>query len=577
MYSKIIRTNVIVLVLLATNAYSESIPPVMYGSYSVCFGDYQVNESAEQLARAGLARQNAIIPEACTRYTCPTGYSSNNGATFGGMIDETHFHIKSRCTGWLYIGTLDKIEFKYFADPKSTRCPSEGNPCSPATGNKTQTETDFSLADGSLKVQRFYSSQGVGDGFKELGPRWRHNYSQRVDGYIYGSELHIERYTPSPLYNTPEEACTQGWDALKGTVYRGLLIESSAVYSNSGCSVVDNEGSVALDLPIRNTFNGQQGDVTLNLVRSLSRANGDIYSFHMLDDHWQPIFSTRTTLTENETGWAFTDTNGTVERYDDGGKLLTATSSAGWKTTFTYNTEGYLATVSGPFGDTLTYHYNENGHLVSITTPEGDLGYSYDEAGRLSRVTYVDGSERHYHYEDPNFPYHLTGITDENNARFATWAYDEEGRAISSEHADGAERVAFTYNSDGTTTVTDAAGAERTYHFIVKRGAMKVDHIDGDRCTTCANGGTKSYTYDSNGFVATKTDWNGNITTYERDAQGRELSRTEASGTPQAKTVATTWDTTLNKPLIVTEPGQVTSYTYDAKGRLQTKQQRAQP
>jgi YD repeat-containing protein len=102
---------------------------------------------------------------------------------------------------------------------------------------------------------------------------------------------------------------------------------------------------------------------------------------------------------------------------------------------------------------------------------------------------------------------------------------------------------------------------------------MKVDHVEGDRCTTCSGGDIQAYTYDSNGFIASKTDWNGNTMTYTRDDQGRELSRTEAPGTPQARTVTTTWDTTLNKPLVITEPERVTEYTYDAEGRLLNRQQ----
>jgi YD repeat-containing protein len=157
--------------------------------------------------------------------------------------------------------------------------------------------------------------------------------------------------------------------------------------------------------------------------------------------------------------------------------------------------------------------------------------------------------------------------------RFATWEYDLSGRAILSEHADGSEQVVLTYNPNGTTTVIDAAGAERIYHFTVQQGQKKVDHIEGDRCTTCGSGDIQAYTYDSNGFVASKTDWNGNTTTYTRDDQGRELTRTEASGTPQARTITTTWDTTLNKPLTVTEPDRLTEYTYDTEGRLLNRRQ----
>jgi hypothetical protein len=39
-----------------------------------------------------------------------------------------------------------------------------------------------------------------------------------------------------------------------------------------------------------------------------------------------------------------------------------------------------------------------------------------------------DDPTRVYHYEDPRFPHHLSGLTDENSGRFATWAYDAAGR-----------------------------------------------------------------------------------------------------------------------------------------------------
>ncbi|MCG7931651.1 MAG: RHS repeat protein [Candidatus Thiodiazotropha lotti] len=278
-------------------------------------------------------------------------------------------------------------------------------------------------------------------------------------------------------------------------------------------------------------------------------------------------------MTSNNAGWSFKASDGSTEKYDSDGKLISKTSTTHQTTLYHYGDDGRLGSVTGHYGDTLTYHYDEAGFLTTITTPDGDLEYDYDAEGRLVSVTYPDNNTRQYHYEDPDFPYHLTGITDDNGDRYATWAYDAEGRAILSEHAGNAERVEFAYNPDGTTTVTDAAGAERIYHFTVQQGQMKVDHIEGDRCTTCSGGDNQAYTYDSNGFIASKTDWNGNTTTYTRDSQGREQSRTEASGTPQARTITTTWDTTLNKPLTVTDPEQITQYTYDTEGRLLSRQQ----
>ncbi|MCU7883960.1 MAG: hypothetical protein KZQ82_07130 [Candidatus Thiodiazotropha sp. (ex Lucinoma annulata)] len=453
--------------------------------------------------------------------------------------------------------------------------PLEGNPCNPATGNKSQTEIDYASANGTLKVQRYYHSQGIGDGFSDLGLRWRHNYAQTVDGY---REPDYARYrgAKSPFYLSPSEACVDGWNTLKNKTYNGLLSDGLAIYRDGACEIQHGDNSVAI-LPIHNNYTGRKDVSTTVSIRSFSRPNGDIFTFRLLNSQWQPLHPVRAAMMQNGTGWTLTTPNGSTEVYNSEGKLHTTTSSEGQVTNFTYDEEDRLSVVTGHFGDTLTYHYDEDSYLITITTPDGDLGYGYDTYGRLTNVTYPDTRQRHYHYEEGILPYHLTGITDENGDRYATWAYDAKGRAILSEHANSTERVEFAYNGDDTTTVTDAAGAERTYHFEVNQGAMKVSHIEGDRCTTCSNGGTKAYTYDSNGFVSSKTDWNNNVTTYTRDAQGRELSQTEASGTPEARTITTTWDTVLNKPLVITEPEQITEYTYDASGRILNQQQRPHP
>ncbi|MCG7946958.1 MAG: DUF6531 domain-containing protein [Candidatus Thiodiazotropha taylori] len=456
----------------------------------------------------------------------------------------------------------------------------EANPCSPATGAKTQTETDYTLADGTLKVQRTYNSQAFEDGFTNLGPRWRHNYSQRLNGYEQplgedGVQAHpYPALMDSSYYDTRFDACYKGWAEIKSKVYGGILSNGVASYRSGVCEIRDGSEYV-LKLPIFSTLNHTLNSGTSYGVSYVSRSNGGIEVFRNLSNQWQPLYSGKTAFEQTDAGWSYTHKDNTLETYDDSGRLVSSTRQNGQVTLFTYDDSDRLRQVIGYFGDTLTYHYDDSGNLVLINTPDGDLEYGYDDAERLISVTYPDNRTRQYHYEDPRFPYHLTGITDESTDRYATWAYDEEGRAILSEHANSTERVEFAYNADGTTTVTDAMGAQRTYHFIVKRGAPKIDHIEGDRCTTCSSGDIQSYTYDSNGFVASKTDWSGNTTTFVRDDQGRELSRTEASGTPQARTITTTWDTTINKLLTVTEPEKVTEYTYNADGQLMNRQQHA--
>ncbi|MFI0459947.1 MAG: DUF6531 domain-containing protein [Candidatus Thiodiazotropha endolucinida] len=461
----------------------------------------------------------------------------------------------------------------YYMAPKPMQCPTEANPCNPATGNKTQTETDYVLSKSGLKVQRHYASQGVGDGMNNLGPRWRHNYSQRLDGYEEPAYTEYKGSKTS-LYETPRAACIEGWNEIKQTAYGGLLSDATVLYSSGVCNVRQNYVTV-ISLLIHNTLDGRKDAGTSTKIRTISRDDGQGHVFLYKNYQWQSLYPTNATLTQNNTTWTYQTPDGVSETYDSGGKLISSKNTNGQITTFTYDEHNRLAAVTGHFGDTLTYTYDESGHLIRIVTPEGNLAYNYDDKGRLARVTYINGNERLYHYEDTNFPQHLTGITDESGNRFATWAYDDKGRAILSEHTDGAERTNFTYNSDGTTKVTDAKGAERTYNFEIKQSTMRVTHIEGDRCTICPNGGIKAYTYDSNGFIASKTDWNGIVTTYTRDAQGRELSRTEASSTPEARTITTTWDIMLNKPLTITDSKQITEYSYDSDGRLLSKKQRA--
>lgn len=237
---------------------------------------------------------------------------------------------------------------------------------------------------------------------------------------------------------------------------------------------------------------------------------------------------------------------------------------------------GRLIQITDSNGRTLQFTYGSDGHLASVQVPgDGIYGYQYTN-GRLSRVTYPDGNIRQYRYEDPNHPNALTAILDGASTLIAGWTYDAEGRATSSVHADGADNTQVIYNADGTVTATNALGKQTTYHFTDYFGVSKVVRVEGHASADCV-GANKSYTYDANGFLASKTDWNGITTTYTHDAQGRELSRTEAAGTPEARTVATEWHSQWRLPVRISEPGKVTVFTYDDKGQLLSRNETAAP
>ena len=95
-------------------------------------------------------------------------------------------------------------------------------------------------------------------------------------------------------------------------------------------------------------------------------------------------------------------------------------------------------------------------------------------------------------------------------------------------------------------------------------------------CTSgCTSGTVAEVTYDANGFVAAKTDFNGNRTAISNDARGLANSRTEAVGSPVARTVTREFDPQWRVATRVTEPtsagSRVTSFTLDARGNVKKK------
>ncbi|MGH8431244.1 MAG: hypothetical protein ACREUF_12655, partial [Solimonas sp.] len=77
---------------------------------------------------------------------------------------------------------------------------------------------------------------------------------------------------------------------------------------------------------------------------------------------------------------------------------------------------------------------------------------------------------------------------------------------------------------------------------------------------------------DGNGFLSSKKDFNGNTTAYVYDSRGRELSRTEAQGKVEARTITTQWHPDFRQPTLISEPGRQTSSSYDsATGALLTR------
>lgn len=298
----------------------------------------------------------------------------------------------------------------------------------------------------------------------------------------------------------------------------------------------------------------------------------------------------RTTYGSNN-NWFVTDPEGSNWEFDVSGKLVKITNKANESLSLVHSYPGQLltSTITDKYGRSIVVSYDSEGRVISfIDTASNVYSYTYSGA-QLTSVTYPGGTQRTYHYEDTNDAMLLTGITDENGVRFATWNYDSQGRAIHSEHA-SVEDVDLTFNTDGTVTATNSLGKNTTYTFQVFEGKLQPTEVSGAATSSCV-AANMAYTYDSNGYRLTKTDWKGNIT--ETIRNGRGLIEEERTGlsysagpgstlvdSPESQKEVTTWDLTWALPtqkiFYTYASGNYVAYrqedfVYDAQNRLDLK------
>jgi len=388
-------------------------------------------------------------------------------------------------------GTADSDTGQCLIPKCSDGCPVDGgnpsNPIASASGHKRHTDTDFSGAGiYPLNFTRTWSSHRATAGqTSPLGTGWTHSYSARL----------------SPIVNS-----------------------------------------------------------TGQLVRiRVHRPNGAIQVFTQQAGQWQPDADVpeRLSVTLSTEGQLQSATyqrrDDSVESYNQHGRLLSITNAAGHSHSLSYN-GAQLATVTDPQGRTLAFNYNNADQLASLTHADGSTSYSYDSQGRLASVTHPDNTTRSYHWGESQHPGSsahpqlLTGISNEAGQRSATWAYDAQQRGILSVHGPHnatADRTTFAYHPNGSTSITDSLGQARHYQFSTSHGSARLATLDIP-CDTCANTAqTKSY--DTNGYPASSTHFDGSITQLSFDAQGRQSQKIEAAGTAVQRRIETDWLPNKNK------------------------------
>jgi RHS repeat-associated protein len=311
---------------------------------------------------------------------------------------------------------------------------------------------------------------------------------------------------------------------------------------------------------------------TTSTETTVTRADGRQDVFTLSGSSWVSDSDVTSVLSEvtsggSQVGWKLVLPDDSTEKYNMSGQLTSVTNRAGLTTSLSY-TSSNLTSVTGPFGQALNFTYTGN-ELATMKLPDGSstYNYGYDTNNNLAYAENPDGYYRTYSYGlNPDVDL-LTGIADEDGNQFATWTYDSTGRALTSQHGGGADKISLSYTTTSV-TVTDANSNALTYTTTTQNNLVKLSSLSGSNFLSA---GGKSYTYDANGFVASVTDWDGNVTDYTNNSSGEITSMTEAYGTGLARTTTITWSGTYHEPVEVQSLLDTTSYTYDSSGDMLTR------
>jgi YD repeat-containing protein len=261
------------------------------------------------------------------------------------------------------------------------------------------------------------------------------------------------------------------------------------------------------------------------------------------------------------------DPDGTTLNFDSSGRLLSKVDANGNTTTLQY-TNGLLTKITDPVGRFITLAYDGSNRVTFLTDPlnhvwrytyEGTIGVAggpglttvTDPKGNVIKYSYVTGGR-------------IASVTDRRGIVAKQITYDANGRVATQTFADGGTET-YSYQLSGTivtsTTVKSPTGALQTRRFNASGYVVGITDATGQTATIQRdlNTNVAVSVVGSCGCNQTQRTYNntGDVTNSNNATGGVWVRNYE----PNFHVV-----TTVADPL-----NNVTTYTYDQKGNLQTK------
>lgn len=413
-------------------------------------------------------------------YECP--------ALFGGRSAHSTITWPLVCANQAY-GYIRKQSLQYDS------CAKDGNPCVASTGNKEYRVIDFDWEGNAFS--RAYNSVADFALLSGLGDNWAHTYSHR---------LILASHASTDVYWLGSDGYFEVFSLLPDGTYKSRNQVGAALFKETG-SAVNTHGLWRLETP------------------------------------------------DTATRW-----------FDNGGRLARQRKGS-QELTFTYCRAGKLSEGSCTGPDLLTRVASNSGRTLNFSYEHIDVSagvaaedvwqewrlsyvhadgnllaiYSYDGLARLVGHGYSEYLDSSYLYAESehvcrdatgsalvgcstaNFLNHLTGVKDAQGRRAATYRYDHVGRVVSSEHADGAGKVALTYLSSGEVEVSLTGGAVKSYDF-----AGSVFRKPARTSFTTSDGSSlgQAVALYSDHRLSSRTDTTGAVTSYSYNDK-HEVRRVE--------------------------------------------------
>ena len=434
-------------------------------------------------------------------------------------------------------------------------CAFGGDPINMATGNFVYSKDDLTiLGRFPLTFKRFYNA--IGGAATNLGQNWTHNFNIRLNKedeaiHIFFDDGHVETY---------QKAAEGRYIAAREC--KNVLIQNAADQADEG---VATNGWILVS-PAMESFhfdadglltkisdsNGNNTDFTYkdNLLAKVETKSGYLtfaYDEHLSDSvSSQSLHSTSETASDHSASpteqsplttpnqQSQSTTNQPSHVTPTHTPLLTSISDhTGRKSTFTY-TNNTLTKATHPTGAEHLYIYDNMGRLSELVNPRGitTVKSEYDNENRVVKQYLPDSGIMSLSYDDKN---KTTTFTQQDGSK-VVYQRDDKFRTVGIVY----EGVAGDVKTDGT--LKSATGID---------GAIK-SKIQETRVFGDGN------------EVLSKTDKNGNRTSYEYD----KLSRLTKEINPLGHITLIEYNN-YNKPTKITHPdGGVVSLEHDNKGNV---------